>query len=681
MGTDQITMDIVMEEGNVDVGNIAEPSYEVVARSGCSAQLSTNDTDEHELAIESEDSKVSVGNAAKQSHDVVGVGIDCIFNHAKVSTEADLGPQPDVIHLTSLDVPNQSSQISSDADMVEQNKQDALDTLIRISQHKKPKKLNVARVVSEGNIFRILLALSANIHCIRGEEHLLQREGGKVFLENTFISSLLKRDGNPKMLLNCKEDTIEKRVDNYLQSDMVFLPMNIENFHWYLAVLNAKKSEVHVLDSMGQQITDRRDLYTTLKGLERQIKLAAEHKELYQGKWSNLDVASWPVIEKITTQMQTDGVSCGLWMINYMEYWTGSSLSDNVTQDDITMFRFKLPAILWDSRLNTKKRHQNLDHNVDEDGESSSDVQIIDTPCELSKSSNTSHQIEPYISPYVLPAKVTSTNMQELMFVLCTYIMGIDNAKYLKKHWIQSTKPYPISLSLQKLKDILDVNKPMDTDCFNMAVRMIACNDVLFLLEDKYNYMDLQFCSITKFGRDPRLRAKPDINMLAKLLECWPDMEYDVSDCKQILLPFSFLGHFTLYVLNMDTRSIYIMDSMPIPSWFKGDHPSMHYIHNIHYIANNMNAAMELANHTWKDDIYMWRHIVSTWVPRTLNWDLSGFLVINFMHDWNGIRLPCICTNGNDLRTKFLVELLKYKDNESKDNIPEEIQEIIRHIR
>ncbi|AQK79502.1 hypothetical protein ZEAMMB73_Zm00001d035705 [Zea mays] len=595
MGTDQITMDIVVEEGNVDVGNTAEPSYEVVARSGCSAQLSTKDTDEHELAIESEDSKVSVGNAAKQSHDVVGVGIDCIFNHAKVSTEADLGPQPDVIHLTSLDVPNESSQISSDADMVEQNKQDALDTLIRISQHKKPKKLNVARVVSEdykctpedvqlieyiktlpgkqvvvdidsawlnrndmeclfhGDIQLSGEALSAYIHCIRDEEHLLHREGGNVFLENTFISSLLKRDGDPKVLLNCKEDTIEQRVDNYLQSDMVFIPMNIENFHWYLAVLIAKKSEVHVLDSMGQQITDRRDLYTTLKGLERQIKLAAEHKELYQGKWSNLDVASWPVIEKITTQMQTDGVSCGLWMINYMEYWTGSSLSDNVTQDDITMFRFKLPAILWDSRLNTKKGHQNLDHNVDEDGESSSDVQIIDTPCELSKSSNTSHQIEPYISPYVLPTK--------------------------------------------------------------------------------------------------------------------------------ILLPFSFMGHFTLYVLNMDTRSIYIMDSMPIPSWFKGDHPSMHYIHNIHYIANNMNATMELANPTWKDDIYMWRRIVPTWVPRTLNWDLSGFLVINFMHDWNGIRLPCICTNGNDLRTKFLVELLKYKDNESKDNIPEEIQEIIRHIR
>ena len=44
---------------------------------------------------------------------------------------------------------------------------------------------------------------------------------------------------------------------------------------------------------------------------------------------------------------------------------------------------------------------------------------------------------------------------------------------------------------------------------------------------------------------------------------------------------------------------------MPLPSWFKGNDPSMHYIHKIHNIANNMNTAMELANPTWMDDIYM----------------------------------------------------------------------------
>jgi hypothetical protein len=67
-----------------------------------------------------------------------------------------------------------------------------------------------------------------------------------------------------------------------------------------------------------------------------------------------------------------------------------------------------------------------------------------------------------------------------------------------------------------------------------------------------------------------------------------------------------------LSVLNMDSRSVYIMDLMPILSWFKGNHPSMHYIHMIHNIANNMNVSMELANPSWKNDIYVWLRILPT---------------------------------------------------------------------
>jgi hypothetical protein len=62
------------------------------------------------------------------------------------------------------------------------------------------------------------------------------------------------------------------------------------------------------------------------------------------------------------------------------------------------------------------------------------------------------------------------------------------------------------------------------------------------------------------------------------------------------------------------------MDSMPLPSWFKGNDPSIHYIHKIHNIANNMNVSMELTNHTCKNDIYMRHRIVPSWVPKTLNW-------------------------------------------------------------
>lgn len=44
-----------------------------------------------------------------------------------------------------------------------------------------------------------------------------------------------------------------------------------------------------------------------LRGLERVIKLAAEHTQLYRDKWADIKVASWPIIDKITERMQTDG--------------------------------------------------------------------------------------------------------------------------------------------------------------------------------------------------------------------------------------------------------------------------------------------------------------------------------------------------------------------------------------
>ena len=141
-----------------------------------------------------------------------------------------------------------------------------------------------------------------------------------------------------------------------------------------------------------------------------------------------------------------------------MEYWTGSSLSDIVTQvihkifcidkckvpvkqlykltlllqDDITNFRFKLPAILWDSRLNTKEGYQQPEQTI-EVIDSPSDVEIIDAPDELSKPPNASQQLQSDASPNVLSNTVRSTNIQELLYVLSNYIMSMDsNAEYLQ---------------------------------------------------------------------------------------------------------------------------------------------------------------------------------------------------------------------------------------------------------
>ena len=70
----------------------------------------------------------------------------------------------------------------------------------------------------------------------------------------------------------------------------------------------------------------------------------------------------------------------------------------------------------------------------------------------------------------------------------------------------------------------------------------------------------------------------------------------------------------------MGARCVGIMDPMPLPAWFKGHHPSIHYVHKLHNIANNMKLAMELAYPAWNDHIYVWDRILPPWVPKTLDW-------------------------------------------------------------
>ncbi|WVZ58580.1 hypothetical protein U9M48_008839 [Paspalum notatum var. saurae] len=216
------------------------------------------------------------------------------------------------------------------------------------------------------------MVLSAYIHLIGAQEHLLHKDGGKVFLENTYNSSIVKRDGLLDVnLISTNNVAIDERVVNCLDHDMVFFPINIERKHWYLGVVNARECEIHVLDSYGDAFAACNDLAVPIIGLQRQIDIMAKKKELKNQRWRDLRVSEWLVVKKITTPVQKDGSSCGLFMINYMEYWTGTLLSDNVTQNDMENFRLKLIAILWDSELNTMKACPDSEPN-DNKGEESS---------------------------------------------------------------------------------------------------------------------------------------------------------------------------------------------------------------------------------------------------------------------------------------------------------------------
>ena len=60
--------------------------------------------------------------------------------------------------------------------------------------------------------------------------------------------------------------------------------------------------------------------------------------------------------------------------------------------------------------------------------------------------------------------------------------------------WVRSSKPYPIGLSLKKIQDIIRMDQPMNNDCFNLAIRIVACDVLLQLVETDIHYMDLRFC-------------------------------------------------------------------------------------------------------------------------------------------------------------------------------------------
>uniref|UniRef100_A0A0D3GFS9 Ubiquitin-like protease family profile domain-containing protein n=1 Tax=Oryza barthii TaxID=65489 RepID=A0A0D3GFS9_9ORYZ len=47
-------------------------------------------------------------------------------------------------------------------------------------------------------------------------------------------------------------------INNGLEIWHIFLPINIKETHWYLAVLNTKRREVQILDSLAKPISEYR---------------------------------------------------------------------------------------------------------------------------------------------------------------------------------------------------------------------------------------------------------------------------------------------------------------------------------------------------------------------------------------------------------------------------------------
>ncbi|XBJ10143.1 hypothetical protein VPH35_015076 [Triticum aestivum] len=160
-------------------------------------------------------------------------------------------------------------------------------------------------------------------------------------------------------------------------NDDIKLPINASNTHWYLAVVNTKKCEVQVLDSLCWN-SDIDDLVNTLRGIQFHLDLLKSQNSV-SDDWKDIDLTEWKITEQLQKAIQKDSSSCGLFMVKFMEYFTRCALSYPITQEMITSFRFKLASILLCWKTKTAALTTIVEESDDDTKGDPDDVQILES--------------------------------------------------------------------------------------------------------------------------------------------------------------------------------------------------------------------------------------------------------------------------------------------------------------
>ncbi|OQU82955.1 hypothetical protein SORBI_3005G052250 [Sorghum bicolor] len=110
----------------------------------------------------------------------------------------------------------------------------------------------------------------------------------------------------------------------------------------------------------------------------------------------------------------------------------------------------------------------------------------------------------------------------------------------------------------------------------------------------------------------------------------------------------------------------------------------MAYTTTFQAIARMFMLAMRLSKSKRNHRISSWRREYPSCVTKVTSKhkdrNLEGFFVYNFMKLWDGVRLSPINNLSRSLRTEFLAEILASRANECYDNIPEDIQYLIKKL-
>ncbi|PWZ05612.1 hypothetical protein Zm00014a_014411 [Zea mays] len=218
--------------------------------------------------------------------------------------------------------------------------------------------------------------------------------------------------------------------------------------------------------------------------------------------------------------------------------------------------------------------------------------------------------------------------------VLCDYIMAIEDDTTLEMTWVRSFNPFKIEIFVKDLQNILTINKDMTLRCFDMAVRLLAnkesCRPKGEIINNRKHYMDMHFWRMVGFGKLPKYHQDPTAEELAKTLDCWPSMNYYITGCRYVLMPWKFNGCHALFVIDHVKKHVTFIDFTPTQDWCK------------HMPYKRCN---------------------------------TSYLVLPAMAMWGNDRRMKFVGDAKIVRRNFVIDLLSYEDNSCRYAIPANIQQ------
>ncbi|XBJ06151.1 hypothetical protein VPH35_024804 [Triticum aestivum] len=133
---------------------------------------------------------------------------------------------------------------------------------------------------------------------------LIQRAEGKLKHSNMNYMEFFTKESK----------TVSRVVDEYFAKDKAFFPLNVNKNHWITIVMHNKKEEFQVLNSTGKI---SKAVHAKIASMRAEIAVDTNQVNSAIGT-HHPDVSKWP-IQEYKMPRQTDGVSCGLFVMKCIE--------------------------------------------------------------------------------------------------------------------------------------------------------------------------------------------------------------------------------------------------------------------------------------------------------------------------------------------------------------------------